>query len=393
MADKFDSLFYLDKVDHQELLQVLLSYFGRSRGLKGGGFRFQKSEGSPLYLDVVTNKDGIIVSLRPSSLFSEAELNEVSCFIQDKLIENQEESVGQCAAFSNARVEGWFRYKDMFQFLPVPKQAPKPCITNDNPFLFQYAYKAGPDTMVDFSRRRKKEATYARVLNVLLNRRVWLEPRYGRHVWVIRPKGSRVSEHLQEIYAYEGFGRKIESFTYCKSVPKITVVESRKYYAEFIPPGNLMRIPDNLEKSLNLVFHLSEAEYKRFLTALAWVAQSERIWEHSHSAAFIGMVSAIEPLMDRKNVRRCPTCDQVRYVTKRFKAFLLKYAPFIDEFPETRDRLYETRSSLVHGVRMFNEDLYSTVPIMDAKSEEERRLWMESHFVISSAIRGWLWDR
>lgn len=79
--------------------------------------------------------------------------------VSSTLLENQKEAVGQSFCFSrHDAVQGFYRYKDIFQLIPIPATAPHaPMIMADHPFILQFRYLACPDPAINGHRRTEKE--------------------------------------------------------------------------------------------------------------------------------------------------------------------------------------------------------------------------------------------
>ena len=135
--------FHVKKVDSQELLQVLLSYFGHAEGNKPRGYRYKKT-GKDFFLDIQIDAAERIGKISLSHGFPNEELDRIESKIKETLINNQNLRIGQVVGFSSERVEGCFRYKDLFQIIPVPYNAPKPKVmVADHPFILQFTSLVG----------------------------------------------------------------------------------------------------------------------------------------------------------------------------------------------------------------------------------------------------------
>ena len=106
---------------------------------------------------------------------------------------------------------------------------------------------------------------------------------------------------------------------------------------------------------------------------------------------------AIEAMVeDEKRPEKCPACGGLKEngPTKKFREFLEKYAPF--EAPSAEDRkvrneLYELRSRLAHGVRIFLEDTdqHSVAMASTQSAEEDQQIKLILRFT-RIALVNWL---
>jgi len=406
---KYEDSFHLKEVNHQELLQVLLSYFGHAEGIKPKVYRYKK-KGIAFPLDVLLDTAGNIEKIELSSGFPNNKLNKIENKIKEILIDNQGQGFGQTVGFSSERVNGFFRYKDLFEIIPAPDIAPKPKVSlADHPFLLQFSYTSCPNLGIDYARRLERSSVYFRLLNLFSNRRVFLPSQSVRFSWIIEEKNTNswVSKWRQEGYTYKGFSEKIDNYTSIENFPSIKRVPFHEYYSSpLVVTSKSLKFPDNLEKSFDLAFRLNEQDWKRFFMACSWYYQAMNIWLESNSSSFIALVTAIECLTDKPNrcrkcnqtttegLEKCEQCGQPRYrVTKKFKDCLEKYVPFLEErFPKERKLLYEVRSKLSHGMDLLTRDLKPWCFIMSKRAEEQGALQRNLHFITRTAIYNWLWN-
>lgn len=404
----FFQYFFLDKVDHQELMDVLLTYF-KSASTFDGGNRCRLS-GTAHFLEVYVDKKGTINKVVSSKRFPIKNLEEIRSLIFNTLISNQKRAVGQIIGFCDEKVEGTFRYKDLFQIVPVPKIAPQPQVSvADHPFRLQFSYNSSSHSMTDSKRRTEKATVYVRLLNLLSKRRITFDSGFVEFNWVMETKNPKkwTAEWRQGGYTYKGLSGRTKRYSYLKRFRPIALVPSKKYYSERQVRGTgALQFPNNLSKSIDLAFSLDKKDWGQFYMACSWYSQAEDIWQRSNSSSFIAMVSAIECLIDKPE--QCPECDQtitvalgkcssckkpIYRLTQNFKNFLRKYVSFIDQFPNEKKVLYDVRSKLSHGLDLFSRDLQPWNFMIDVKTQEEAALQRNLHFIVSTAIYKWLWAR
>lgn len=401
--------FHLMEVNHKELLQIMLIFFGRAES-KPKGYRYQK-DGTDYFLEVQLDRTGKIVKISPSKAFPSEELSNIESKIKETLINNQVPGIGQIVAFSSEKVEGYFRYKDLFQIIPIPDIAPKPeVMVADHPFLLQFSYIACPNMTIDSMRRSEKSTVYINLLNLFSNVRITSGSRYARFSWIMNTEDPNnwTSEWRQEGYTYKGFSGKIDQYTPIDKFPLIKQILHQKYYLGLpVITSRPLKFPDNLEKSFDLALSLNGQDWEKFFMACSWYYQTEAIWGESNSSSFLALVNAIECLTEKpekcpecgqtitEGIERCNSCSQPKYrVTKKFKKFLEKYVPFLEKrFSKEKKLLYEVRSKLSHGLNLLIRDLEPWYFMMNIQAEEQYDLQRNLNFITRTAIYNWLWNR
>lgn len=401
---------HLKEADAEEIMNVLLHHFGNAQNISSGVYKYQKkdhTEHLEVYADV---ESGRIQKVIFSEEFPKDDLKKLEQTIKDNIL-TQSVSVAQGLIFCRERVTEFFRYKDEFQILPVPEGSPMPVLgIRDYPFLIEFKYNPSPDTMIDWSRRRKKTTIYTRILNLLVNQHLRLASNSGRSHWVmdIDESTNKASySYKQEGYAPEGMKGKMKDFTDVAILTEMKGVPFQEYYTKTLGvTSDPLRIPDNLEASLDVVFNLRERDWDRFFMSCSWYSQSSEVWHNSGSSAFISLVTALECLVGEREkcddcnqeipdqLDFCDGCKQPRYqVAKGFKKFLERFVPFIDSYPREKKTLYGIRSKLAHGIDLLQHDLKPWTFIMNVKKDEQDLLHRNLHYISRVAMYNWLWSR
>jgi hypothetical protein len=188
--EQLNQRFYLNRVDHNELLSLLQFHFGQSsHPALSRRHTFTKRDEEQISLDVEVDKYGQIFDIIPSQDFPDIELEAISSKIRNTLIDNQSIKIGEVVGFSvNGKVDGFFKYKEEFQILPVPDSAPK--ITHqtagDHPFLLQFKYATCPDFQISSMRAKEKEIRILRMLNLLTKGRIKHVSPFVKSAWVAK---------------------------------------------------------------------------------------------------------------------------------------------------------------------------------------------------------------
>ncbi|HWS85200.1 MAG TPA: hypothetical protein VN207_13175 [Ktedonobacteraceae bacterium] len=299
--------FHKSEVEPQELFCILLNHFSHAEGMK-----FQKP-GTQHSLEITSDEAGNIKRIRLSKNFPSSELEEIEKKIQDTLLTEHGMNICQTICFCHTKITGYFKYKDLFQILPLPNYtAPSfPPIT-DHPFILEFSYKASLDPFVDSTRKIEKVVTYTRVLNLLVDQAILSGRGYSQSKWVFNTKDpSTVTEWASLGYVDPTLKETMETFSAVDGLRPIVQVPSLKYYHLGYPPepsSEPLSLPDNLEQSLDKAFGLDQSTRSKFFMACSWYAQYHPIVEASHSSAFIALVTALECLAQEEEV--CTGCHQ-----------------------------------------------------------------------------------
>jgi hypothetical protein len=390
----------LDDVQHEELLSLLLSHFGHlSSHQLPGEYIFESRDNREIKLALGLNKKGKITSATQENI-SKAELDEIESRIIKSLIRDQTTKIAQTILFStNLKIQGYFRYKDLFQILPIPIEAPHiDQLIGDHPFLLQYKYTSSSDFAINNARRKDKETFIARRLSFFTTGYIKHSPYYSSHAWVYEKElvdNDIVSRFAQEGYHWKGGYALMDSFTDTNSLMPIKLVESEKYYGYRHPQNqenSSLLLPDSMSTMLDKREILSLEDRTKFDRACSWYYQSHQIWLQSHSASFIAAVTALESLFDQ-SASRCRECGQPIYkISKTLGDFLDKYVPFISQFKRERKLLYETRSKLSHGLSMLSRDIEPGLFLKPIQQDEDT-LQRNINHIVFVAIYNWLNSR
>lgn len=389
------SIVHLPVVEESELLCVLHSFFKYATYPLPGQARRFGDEKAGHYIDVHFKADGTIASLEGELDRTQAEAlsNQVSSI----LIRNQTLGIGQSLCFTaHDAVEGVYRYKDIFQVLPIPEDAPHaPMLVADHPFVLQFRYSSCSDGTINGHRRMEKAIKLTRTLNTLCSNAVFPPPRYVQHFWGILPEKEFTSRVIQEGYGYPGFSPELKDFSNKNHLTPIQIVPAATYYDfDFFSGGYAVTLPDSIEEYLDKVFSLKGHDADKFEIASAWFSQVRPLWRHSSSSALIAVVSAIEALLD-KTSEPCKECGQPKFeITKKFRAFLKEFVPGIEErFPQELRAIYRMRSDVAHGSSLLVADLeywnYFGTPLQQWQDEFQRNTF----YITATALRNWVLAR
>src|SRR5258708_552433 len=142
-----DKNLHARNTDGTELHVILLSFFGSATYPTSQVQRFTKHD-APGFLELHYTKAGNI--RRATTNLGHNEIQELSDLIVRNLIDNQRPRIAQQVCFSNDRIRGAFRYKDLFQILPADPEFPDATIViADHPFVLQFRFISSPNPLIN----------------------------------------------------------------------------------------------------------------------------------------------------------------------------------------------------------------------------------------------------
>jgi hypothetical protein len=341
-------------VEHHELVSVLSPHFGGS--VHDTDRRVTLFPRQPPYaLRLEYNRN-----LEPTGAFAEEALTErdietVRARLHNNYLESAGTGVGQTVLFVSGPMEGWWGYRDRFQIIPVPSEAPRPpFLIAAHPFLLEFTYDRSPDGFVSGHRRQRDGYRIALLLSSLLRRSItWYPPKAVgnlNHAWVQLPNSGHEWNvaYCHIMYEHLSIAHIRDAFTPTDGLPSIPLVPAENYYQpDHIRGGDGLELPDDLEESFDLFFALPAQRQDRFLQASYWLNQAKRT--DSFSAMFMHTIQAIECLAwQPRSQASCPRCNKPEGPgpTRLFNEFLDRFAPGATE---GRRVLYNVRSALSHG--------------------------------------------
>jgi hypothetical protein len=180
-------------------------------------------------------------NLEPTGAFAEEALTEkdietIRAKLYRKYLESAGMGIGQAVLLASARIEGCWRYRDQFQIIPVPAEAPRPSfLLGAHPFLLEFTYNKSSDYLVDSSRRQREGYRIALVLSSLLRCSIsWHLPKaVGNrdHAWVQLPNSGqdRNVTYSKIMYDHASIRYIVDAFTPTVDLPSIPLVAAEKY--------------------------------------------------------------------------------------------------------------------------------------------------------------------
>jgi hypothetical protein len=295
--------------------------------------------------------------------------------------------VGCSILLSRWPLKGWFRYRDRFQILPVPPQAPKNEGTfENNPFSVEVKFDRSSDPTV-IGRRHSRAVREIELLLSAFAVVTFRQIKVGSH-WVRDdhdPGGAVVL--AQESYHWPGRQGLLDDFSDVSDVPSLTLIPSNQYYTQ--SPTASFDLPSAMSAALDAFYRLDASPRERFLRAAYWVNHAGSV--SSDSASFVALVQAIEAVMPPQSSEECPTCGKPNGdgPTAAFQKFVDQFSRGLSE--KERKDFYGARSSLTHGRHLhhWDADGFSLSPTASVEQANHRQLFR----VVRIVLLNWLWHQ
>lgn len=397
------NFFFLDQVDHAELCRVLLSHFGQGEyASKHRQILSDHAKSKWLVIDFDQNQR--ITAIAPAGL-TNPELEAIQQDVKRKLIDDQEDAVGQMVFLSSGTIEGRFRYKQEFQIAPAPTDTPRmDHIFGEHPYLLQLRYKRCADQLTNDLRIRKRAFEMIPILNGLARTPFLLPTKYTIFRWGILLDNSDNPDpkRFREGYAIKKL--EIDDTTFDDQSPLIELISRDKYYDMRNNVSWPVVLPDNFELLLDKAFSLPREEYQKLSRACLWFAIGQQTWRISESASFLCVVSALESLVGRpekcaechqaitEGLGICSSCGQPQYkVMKAFKNFTQQYAPRAASKQLFMKLVYKVRSDLAHGLDDLLQSEVTPWAVFEKPQQAYQELLHQDLFdCASEAIVNWV---
>jgi hypothetical protein len=374
--DLFEA-FHASAVEQAELEQVLGQHFHGAMTLNPDEVVYPGHDQE--YAVKLRYDDGVLAEIIPGPQLKSADKEAIRERIANELLTSQGIGVGRTFLFSSVPVEGYFRYGDVFQFLPVPLDAPRPEFQMaEHPFALEFRYPTSSNASIRHLRRALLEREFELLLAGLLEFGVRGLGRTARHHWVLPQRDLSVpwrSAYLQEMYTWPGGVLEAENFADVTGIPQLSKIDPAEYYSRSgIGPDRRLEVPSELNNLLEQFFTLSKHDRERFLRACFWFQHARLVHSYSRSAAFTALISAVEALIPRQ--RGTPICDKCHRpigpgATQQFVDFVERFAPSSVVSDADRRKFYGIRSALSHGGSLLHSDRRAWSPGLTPEKVKE----------------------
>jgi hypothetical protein len=366
-------------VDQSEFEDLLQSHFSLSASVSTREIHYSRGHGGEPALILKYSAAGDLRTIDAGSTLEPDDVPQLTKKIDELLVDTSGARIGQQVLFASLPNRGWFRYRDAFQILPVPPDAPRPRFAmGEHPVLLQFRVRGSADSQIDMGRRMRIGREIELLCTALcINMRGSISS-VARYHWSLVNANNPShwhSEYCQEAYTWPEANGIAPGYTMVDGIEPIPRTSADKYYTRIgISPGQQLDLPDTLEQSLDAYFARPREEQERFIRACFWFWSAQRIGSQSYSAAFTALVSAVEALVPPSPVgARCEGCERPfdGGLKKRFVEFVEVHAPGPGVTEAHRKQLYSIRSALSHGGRLLYADRHAWGGGMTSTSLEE----------------------
>jgi hypothetical protein len=290
--------------------------------------------------------------------------------------------------FSILPVDGYWRYREDWQIVPIPPQAPRANgVMLDNPLIVELRVPSYPGQgMLNAVIHGRRAWELQLMLNLVLHGPVkWFGRRAFGKTWahVQQGDGGHMAELVQPGYSIPDWINQSSRFTPVDGLLPLPKVSDSAYFSRRgIDSDDVFEIPEVLDSLLDASGMISVETRDRFLRACYWYDRSGAAWKMSVSLGHIAAVNAIETIMQSG---RAPG------VTRRFHDFVERYAPRVPK--ENREQIYDLRSRLVHGDQLFDIDRPWPAFIPTPRNLQQQDMYQAAQMVARAVIINWLLDQ
>lgn len=367
-------------IDFNELLMVLLQFFGSAERKSKEEIEFFKSEKSKLHLSIKTISNKEIFDNVINHSLTNDDIKIIIKSLRSAFFVDKGYGYSKKICFSQHPVKGYFKYKDEFQIFPISKKEQERY--SDNPFILEFKYKVSENQSVNEARKECLVSQYIRLLNLFFMFPLKYEQEIG-FKWVLDKSTINLQSTYSQLgYVLKGFTNSVASFSSVKEFPSLMDIDGE------------YRMYPNAEDLIEKYFKLSLNDKNVFDSALYWFYIYSKIREVSTSAGYATLVTSIECLIDHKG-KKCDKCGQSYYkINEKFKDFIEKYLDEKLKEKLVRDgvsELYKYRSSLVHGLVLFKSDGDPRLnQLLSLKNNVEKESTRNLENVVQFVLQNWL---
>ena len=277
--------------------------------------------------------------------------------------------------------------------MPLPPDAPRVKLLMGNPphpALIEVKLKKLTNDAINNHRLIKRAGDISQVLNLFLNTNIFVEDMTRRAAWVTCLEAGVDEEtkvrHL--FYGYKVKPRLVEEFS---DVSALEPAESIKI-ADYYQPQNIFQdltLPVGLDKWIE--FSLRNENISEVCRLFSMVS---RLWDQSHSYAYVAAISAIERLL-HTTPDTCEGSGQKKYsITGKFKKFIETYGPrTYGESEEAKNKMYKIRSDILHRGHLFHFDRSAYILGATYFSNKDQNELIYVEWIVRVAIISWLTEK
>jgi len=352
---------YADQAPLEELRIILISHFDQAQ--ENGDSILYEKESKPA-LSVAYTKKGGISSIESRPALSSVDVDEIRQKIERGIIQRGDTKIRRDFCFSAVPVTGAWRYRDRFQILPAPENAPRPpAQVGEHPFVLEVPFEDSADRIISGERASRRMGEANLILSGLVPSIFAKRRMSGEQRWALVLEADQDPEGpvwTQASYFCKGFQHLADDFS--NSTTMLESVPDSDFYLPWhgIPGSERLDLPASIETMLDRIESLDPARRERFTRWCFWLNFSRLSWSLSTSAGYMGLIQAIEALRPEMSRPHCDSCQQALPPgpTQQFSEFLDRFVPRQNgETEKERKKLYGLRSGLTHGGTLLESDL------------------------------------
>lgn len=390
----------LDSTELRILLHELIGGIGQADLGVVKLSKFYLPMAGPSCRVMLTFKSKKVVAIEPGPAFDAAQWREISSEIEHSVLAGPT-GVGREYSFSGRRVIGsWRGEHSRVQILPAPADAPSaPVELADHPFILEFPLRVARLHAVTNYRRLRKHRDLTLLLNILLvggAKSIGFRP---AHFWAVDPADLGHNSTWVQQGFFAPLGPWLIDGLSTPGGDQLQELAPEEYEAMQGHDGGGLCVPSDLDQSICSYEAFSAPNREKFDRAAFWFGIASGMRDVSVSASFLGFAFAIESLTSRgkrHHSKFCPVCGkpgthEVLGPTKLFRNFLATYAPDAS-LAEGRDRMYQLRSTIVHGSDVMEIDQSIPITGWSPWDFKERELYNGMWRVTRAALRNWLKD-
>ncbi|PTU30313.1 HEPN domain-containing protein [Stenotrophobium rhamnosiphilum] len=350
-------------LDQLELEQLIFNYYSHGSAQGPDLVSYGRTQGEDA-VRISYSKRGKLQAISPGPNWQESDLEVLHLRIAEELRRDHGQGVNRKILFCAVPVIGTFRYKDVFQILPCPPDAPMPGHpTGDHPFVLEIAFSKSSSASIN-SLRYGRAARNLELLCVILL--PWISSGISNRVikrWVVlHDEPTRSSKN---IYTQEGYWITLpgptNAFSDVSNLPALNRHPDNDYYGFRGIAGNeVLDLPEQFENRLDAYFSLTEEDRDTFQCAAYWFNHARRAQETSQSAEFLALINGLEALLPQASAHaECSTCRKRLgpSISDKFVELIEKYAPSPNVSVQDKKGLYGLRSAVAHGGKLLYDDV------------------------------------
>jgi hypothetical protein len=369
-VDDLLSTFRIAYVEQPEFEQLLQWHFGASSAPSNREIHYGRHQ-QPAALILRYDKEGLVAQIETGPGLAADDIETIAGKLHAALVDKTDRRIGQTVLFAYRPLKGWFRFRDVFQLIPMPAEAPRPFHgIGGHPLLMQFRFSASSENAISQLRHSRANREIELLCAALTLDIQGAMPTTTHYHWVAafgrdlssNPQPS--SEYCMDAYLWHPNRTPPEDYDSVHDFEPVRRMPYDEYYSQMgISMGPDMPLPDAFETLIERYFSRSAVERDRYIRACHWFQFSQRAAGYSNSASYSALVSAAEALMgpEPPSLNRCPTCKRTTGggSKKRFLAFLEEYAPSPAVSAKDRRQFYELRSAVAHGGRLLHSDRFA----------------------------------